>query len=69
MSWPLQGIIHRDLKTNNIFRCPPDLCKLGDFGIARELAHDKSMAQTSEATFCRWSGVIITFLAPRGNHF
>lgn len=32
-----QGIVHRDVKTHNVFLCRDGTAKIGDFGVAREL--------------------------------
>ena len=45
-----QGIIHRDLKTNNIFCCANGIVKLGDFGISKMLTGGKRMARTMVGT-------------------
>ncbi len=42
--------MHRDLKTNNIFCCKPDMLKLGDFGIAKELTDAGAQAHTMVGT-------------------
>jgi NIMA (never in mitosis gene a)-related kinase len=45
-----QKIIHRDLKPNNIFLMKDHHIKLGDFGIARILHPDESVANTQIGT-------------------
>ena len=47
---PLQGIIHRDLKTNNIFCCANGIVKLGDFGISKMLTGGEKIARTMVGT-------------------
>ncbi|XP_048735252.1 serine/threonine-protein kinase Nek9-like isoform X2 [Ostrea edulis] len=44
------GIIHRDIKTMNIFLTRTDLIKLGDFGISRILETKSQMAETVVGT-------------------
>ena len=43
-------ILHRDVKTQNIFMIKSGLVKLGDFGIARVLSETRSKAQTVVGT-------------------
>jgi NIMA (never in mitosis gene a)-related kinase len=43
-------IIHRDLKTKNIFLCQGDIVKLGDFGFARTLTSTTAQVRTAIGT-------------------
>ena len=43
-------ILHRDLKSQNIFITKKGVVKLGDFGIARVLSHTRSKAKTVVGT-------------------
>lgn len=43
-------ILHRDLKTQNIFMTASNEIKIGDFGIARVLQHTYDCAQTAIGT-------------------
>jgi NIMA (never in mitosis gene a)-related kinase len=43
-------ILHRDLKSQNIFLTNKGMIKLGDFGIARVLSNTKSRAKTIVGT-------------------
>eukprot|EP00056_Hartaetosiga_gracilis_P000502 m.38659 g.38659 ORF g.38659 m.38659 type:complete len:439 (+) comp10233_c0_seq3:78-1394(+) len=45
-----QNILHRDLKTQNIFLSKRDVVKVGDLGIARVLDSDDDMATTLTGT-------------------
>ncbi|KAG9397108.1 Nek1 Ser/Thr kinase-like [Carpediemonas membranifera] len=45
-----KNVLHRDLKTQNIFLRSDNIAQLGDFGIARELASSMEMAQTVVGT-------------------
>lgn len=44
------GILHRDIKTLNIFLTKSDLLKLGDYGLAKQLNSPQSMAETCVGT-------------------
>jgi serine/threonine protein kinase len=43
-------ILHRDIKTLNIFIAEGDILKLGDFGISREIESSKAKLQTAAGT-------------------
>jgi len=43
-------VLHRDLKSQNIFLMHNGMIKLGDFGIARVLKHTMEMAKTAIGT-------------------
>jgi NIMA (never in mitosis gene a)-related kinase len=43
-------MLHRDLKSQNIFRTKNDILKLGDFGIAKVLNSESQMAHTTVGT-------------------
>lgn len=43
-------ILHRDLKSQNVFLTKKGMVKLGDFGIARVLSNTKSRAKTVVGT-------------------
>ncbi|XP_067312389.1 serine/threonine-protein kinase Nek9 [Pseudorasbora parva] len=44
------GVLHRDIKTLNIFLTKTDLIKLGDYGLAKKLDSQYSMAETCVGT-------------------
>ncbi|XP_062254090.1 serine/threonine-protein kinase Nek9 isoform X2 [Platichthys flesus] len=44
------GVLHRDIKTLNIFLTKTDLIKLGDYGLAKKLDSEFSMAETCVGT-------------------
>ena len=43
-------ILHRDLKTQNIFLTSQNLIKIGDFGISKSLNHTLDLATTAIGT-------------------
>ena len=45
-----KNILHRDIKTQNIFITQSGILKLGDFGISRELSSTNAKAQTACGT-------------------
>lgn len=45
-----KSILHRDLKTQNMFLSKSKIIKIGDFGISKELDTIKKLAETSCGT-------------------
>ena len=45
-----KNILHRDLKTQNIFITSKKLIKIGDFGISKSLSHTLDLATTAIGT-------------------
>ncbi len=60
----LQGIVHRDLKTNNIFVASGEVLKVGDFGIAKQLVDAGVLAHTMVGTPYYMSPELLQVLLP-----
>ena len=56
-------ILHRDLKTANIFVMSGGMLKLGDFGIAKVLANTGELAKTAIGTLALYHSVLRSSLA------
>lgn len=52
-------ILHRDIKSQNIFLTTKEEVKIGDFGISKVLEHTKDNLQTLVGTPCYLSPEII----------
>lgn len=63
----LQGIIHRDLKANNIFCSAHGIVKLGDFGISKALGDNQNVARTMVGTPYYMSPEILKVWLPRSS--
>ena len=46
----LQQVLHRDLKTKNIFLTRTGMLKIGDFGLSKMLGSQTSFAQSAVGT-------------------
>ncbi|KAK2947870.1 putative G2-specific protein kinase nim-1 [Blattamonas nauphoetae] len=45
-----QKVLHRDIKSENVYLTTPGVAKLGDFGVSRNLRHTFEMASTMTGT-------------------
>mmetsp|Transcript_22926 Transcript_22926/g.22235 ORF Transcript_22926/g.22235 Transcript_22926/m.22235 type:complete len:148 (+) Transcript_22926:797-1240(+) len=50
MSIHSKNIIHRDIKTQNIFITKENILKIGDFGISRQVESSNPFAETQKGT-------------------
>lgn len=50
MSIHSKNILHRDIKTQNIFITKEGILKIGDFGISRQLSNTEEFATTQKGT-------------------
>lgn len=54
-----KGILHRDIKPQNVFCSRHGILKLGDFGISKALAPGKLHARTMVGTPCYMSPELV----------